>query len=93
MLRKMALFLVVLAAGTVASQDANAADYVRGYLRSSGTYVAPHYRSSADGNFYNNWGTYPNINPYTGSIGTRRTPSYRSYPTYRSYGSSSRWGW
>ena len=45
---------------------------VRGYYRSNGTYVQPHYRSNPDGNVYNNWSTYPNINPYTGRTGTRR---------------------
>lgn len=47
---------------------------VRGYFRKDGTYVQPHYRSSPDGNFYNNWSTQGNINPYTGKEGTRVTP-------------------
>jgi hypothetical protein len=38
---------------------------VRGYYRSNGTYVSPHMRSNPDGNFYNNWSTVGNINPYT----------------------------
>jgi hypothetical protein len=61
---------------------------VRGYYRNDGTYVAPHYRSDPDGDFYNNWSTYPNVNPYTGEIGTRRTPP-SSYPGgyYYDYGS------
>lgn len=53
---------------------ANADVYVRGYWRSNGTYVWPHYRSNPDYNFYNNWSTYPNLNPYTGNLGTMRTP-------------------
>jgi hypothetical protein len=57
-------------------------DYVRGYFRSNGTYVAPHFRSHPDHNFYNNWSTYPNINPYTGQMGMRLTPSYSPYPSY-----------
>lgn len=48
---------------------------VRGYFRKNGTYVAPHYRSSPDGNFYNNWSTKGNINPYTGQEGTKTNPS------------------
>jgi hypothetical protein len=55
--------------------------YVRGHRRSNGSYVRPHYRSNPDGNFNNNWSTYPNVNPHTGSVGTRRTPSY-SAPTH-----------
>jgi hypothetical protein len=44
---------------------------VRGYYRSNGTYVQPHYRSNPDGNVGNNWSTYGNVNPYTGEAGTR----------------------
>ena len=69
----MIVFLFVMASG-----PAFADTYVRGYFRSNGTYVAPHFRSNPDGNFYNNWSTYPNVNPYTGKIGTRRTPSYQN---------------
>lgn len=37
-------------------------------------YVQGHYRSEADGNFWNNWSTKGNVNPYTGQPGTRVTP-------------------
>src|SRR5882724_9600516 len=50
---------------------------VRGYVRRDGTYVAPHYQSNPDGNINNNWSTKPNINPYTGEIGTRVDPGDR----------------
>ena len=50
--------------------------YVRPYCKSNGTCVRGHYRSNPDGNFYNNWSTYPNVNPFTGERGTRRTPRY-----------------
>ncbi|MEM3484058.1 MAG: hypothetical protein QXI12_00365 [Candidatus Methanomethyliaceae archaeon] len=79
--------------------------YVGGHLRLNGTYVAPHYRSRPDGNFWNNWSTWPNVNPYTGKIGTRyyppldyglksypRLPSLWSYPSY-SYRYSYRYGY
>ena len=49
--------------------------YVRGHYRSNGTYVQPHYRSAPDGKVFNNWSTKPNINPYTGKMGTQRTPN------------------
>jgi len=75
----LAATAVILLATAVASADV----YVRGYYRSNGTYVAPHYRSNPDGNFYNNWSTYGSINPYTGKTGTRRMPSYSPY-RYRS---------
>ena len=59
---------------------------VRGYTRSNGTYVAPHYRSSPDGNFANNWSTKGNINPYTGNVGTRVTPPHSAGFSFPSYG-------
>ena len=46
--------------------------FVRGYFRSDGTYVRPHYRSNPDGNPWNNWSTIGNVNPYTGQRGYKR---------------------
>lgn len=73
------LSLVALLAGLLVPVLGHAADtYVRGYFRRDGTYVQPHYRSAPDGNVWNNYSTYPNINPYTGEQGTR----YRSSDPY-----------
>lgn len=63
--------------------------HVNGYFKKNGTYVSPHYRSSPDHNFYNNWSAKGNINPYTGKAGTLNNPqndyNQRSYPldTYK----------
>jgi hypothetical protein len=76
-MKRLITILAVLVVVLVASVTADAAVRVRGSFRSNGTYVQPHYRSNPDRSFYNNWSTYPNVNPYTGTIGTRRTPSYR----------------
>ncbi len=57
---------------------AMADQYVRGYFRRDGTYVQPHYRSDPDGNFWNNYSAYGNVNPYTGKRGYKR-PSYDSF--------------
>lgn len=62
--------------------------HVNGYYRSNGTYVAPHYRSAPDGNFYNNWSTKGNINPYTGEEGTKTIDPNSHTVTYGSGGSS-----
>ena len=70
--------------------------YVKPYFKKNGTYVQGHYRSNPDGNFYNNWSTKSNVNPYTGSLGTRVTkprsygssfklPTYRSTPTINTF--------
>jgi hypothetical protein len=69
------------------ASTADAQVRVRGYTRRDGTYVAPHYRSNPDGNFWNNWSTKGNVNPYTGAPGTRVTP-----PLRYGYGSASRFG-
>ena len=69
---KIVSFIMMLASVFVIFCGTAFADvYVRGYYRSNGTYVQPHYRSNPDGNFYNNWSTYPNVNPYTGETGTK----------------------
>jgi hypothetical protein len=56
--------------------------YVNGYYRSNGTYVQPHYRTSPNSTVYDNWSTYPNVNPYTGSVGTRYYQYNSGYPSY-----------
>jgi hypothetical protein len=47
---------------------------VRGHVRKDGTYVQPHYRTTPDTRFYNNWSTKGNYNPYTGMDGKVVTP-------------------
>ena len=70
---KLFSFLVMLASVFIIISGTAFADVsVRGYYRSNGTYVQPHYRSNPDGHSYNNWSTYPNVNPYTGRTGTKR---------------------
>jgi len=53
--------------------------YHRGYFNSYGTYVAPHYQTAPDNTRLNNYSTYPNVNPYTGRMGT--LPAYPTVPT------------
>jgi len=83
-----AFAFLVLALPT--SARSGSAVWVRGYWRSDGTYVRPHWRSAPDGNPWNNWSTYPNINPFTGKIGTVKSPILKGYrrrsiPSWRSY--------
>ncbi|MCF8450020.1 MAG: hypothetical protein K9G49_09150 [Taibaiella sp.] len=75
--------------------------YVNGYTRSNGTYVEGHYRTTANYTRDDNWSTAGNVNPYTGSEGTKpggynssySTPSYNSsystptttYSNYNTY--------
>jgi opacity protein-like surface antigen len=87
---KIRFLLAALVATTLLSLAASAAlaqsVYTRGYYRSNGTYVQPHYSSRPDGNTFNNYGTRGNYNPYTGATGTRNPyPSYTT-PSYSTYG-------
>lgn len=61
------LLAVIGAFGVIGTTLARAS--VRGYYRSSGTYVAPHYRSSPDSYRSNNYSSRGNYNPYTGKKG------------------------
>ena len=71
----MAIISLSLFIGTVEARGKGGGSvHVNGYVKKDGTYVAPHERSSPDGNFYNNWSTVGNTNPYTGKEGTLITP-------------------
>lgn len=67
-------FALSLAGGAFAGQ-------VRGYYRSNGTYVQPHYRSNPDGNKWNNYGpskSYSDrVNPYGRDNDSDGIPNYR----------------
>lgn len=77
---KTLLLSTLLAVGLAGS--AVAQNYHRGYVTRNGTYVAPHWQSTPDRSYNNNWSVRPNVNPYTGRSGTRsptfndRSPSY-----------------
>lgn len=87
-MRKAVILAIAVLLFLVTCVAAVAAVHVKGYYRKDGTYVQPHYRSNPDHNFYNNYSTKGNINPYTGKEGTRVTPppgygsSTYSTPTY-----------
>jgi hypothetical protein len=74
MLKKVMLTVAIALVGLLSAQIGSADDYVNGYYRANGTYVQPYYQSNADGNVYNNYSTYPNVNPYTGQVGTHHYP-------------------
>ena len=68
-MKRLLLATATIAALTFANA-ASADTYVRGYTRSDGTYVAPHFRSNPNGTTLDNWSTKGNTNPYTGKAGT-----------------------
>jgi hypothetical protein len=76
--KKVMIVGLFLAASSIATASAFAGEYVHGYYRSNGTYVAPHHRSSPDETVTNNYSFEGNINPYTGTAGHdyyRHSPS------------------
>ena len=101
MLRKTCLTLAIVAVCFLAGSESNAQEFVSGHYRHNAyggySYVRPHYRTHADNSFYNTWSTYPNINPYTGQMGTHHRPSYGYGSSYGGFGSGSShrssWGW
>lgn len=76
---KKALLLAVLlcSAGPALAQSV----YVKPHLRTDGTYVQGHWRSSPNSTRLDNYSTYPNVNPHTGQSGTE--PVYPRYPQLR----------
>lgn len=76
---------IIAAALIVAAMPAAADQYVRGYTRSDGTYVQPHYRSSPDSQQWNNYSTQGNVNPYTGQQGSQRDTTYDPPKLYNPY--------
>lgn len=78
MLRKVASLLIAVALAASAS-IAWADQYVSGYTRGNGTYVAPYWRSSPDNSYNNNWSVSPNVNPYTLRRGTL-APTWNDEP-------------
>jgi len=65
---------------------------VGGYIKSNGTYVAPHYRSSPNNTKNDNYSTKGNYNPYTGKWGTKNPDGSMTYydtNTYDNYYGSS----
>lgn len=86
----MRRLLLALAAALLVASTAVAQVYVRPYVRSNGTYVAPHYRSRPDGNPYNNYSYPGNVNPYTGRVAPGNPDTYlrdyRQGPAVRGFG-------
>lgn len=50
--------------------------HVDSYTRTDGTYVQPHYRTSADDTRSNNYSAKGNVNPYTDQPGTKNPYGY-----------------
>ena len=73
-----AVFAVValLVAGSAVADE-----YVQGYVKSNGTYVQPHMRSSPNSVKFDNYSSHGNSNPYTGQKGHDRN-EFTNPPVY-----------
>lgn len=78
------LILAAIAGSLLVPSIASAQVYVKGYTKSDGTYVAPHYRSSPNSTKLDNYSTKGNVNPYTGKVGTQ-SPYPSTSSTYQPY--------
>lgn len=89
------LLLVVTAWAFISAGNALADQWVNGYIRSDGTYVQGHYRSSPNQYKYDNYSAEGNVNPYTGEKGYK-PHEFSNPPSYnKSYGGTryNRNGW
>lgn len=75
-MKKILLAIILALTTTTVLADT----FVRGYTRKDGTYVAPHWRSSPDSSYNNNWSVEGNRNPYTGKWGTQPRTYDDNYP-------------
>lgn len=92
-MKKVFFFIAFLFAA--ANSFAQTSTYVSGYTRSNGTYVQGYYRTTPNYTRNDNYSTVGNVNPYTGSYGTK--PASTNTPTstnststtsYTSYGTT-----
>ncbi|MFK2905672.1 hypothetical protein ISP17_17065 [Dyella ginsengisoli] len=45
--------------------------HVRGHVTKAGVYVAPSFRTEPNHTKVDNWSSKPNVNPYSGKVGTK----------------------
>ncbi len=63
---KLLIAAIVISVSTVVLAD----EYVKGHVKSDGTYVQGHYKTEANDTKTDNYSSKPNVNPYTGKKGT-----------------------
>jgi hypothetical protein len=78
-MKKLFIICAMLAGGS--TLFAQTPIRISGYTNSYGTYVEPHYRTSPNSTVIDNYSYSGNVNPFTGSIGTRTYESY-SAPSF-----------
>lgn len=65
------LAVIILLVSSISQVDA-ASRYQRGYFKSSGTYVQPHFKTQPNSYKFDNYSSKGNTNPFTGKKGRVR---------------------
>jgi hypothetical protein len=82
-MKKLILTAAIGFLGTIAFGQTNFNEVkIDSYLKTDGTFVEEHLRTSPDNSFNNNWTTAGNTNPHTGVVGTKTFPSTSSSNYY-----------
>lgn len=79
-----ALFSILSTPAEARGSRGGGSVHVRGYYRKNGTYVQPHSRTAPNGTKSDNWSTQGNVNPITGTPGTKPgdvAPAVTATPT------------
>ena len=65
------IYSEIIKSGSLSGTTNPSVRYQSGYTRSNGTYVSGHYKTLSNGTNLDNYSTAPNINPFTGTTGSR----------------------
>ncbi len=68
-MKKIVILLLIMGLLLISSKQASAYVRTRGYLKKSGTYVMPHFKSNSNSFKWDNWSSKGNTNPFTGKKG------------------------
>ncbi len=83
--KSIILAVVLMVAVSFLAFNLAEAGWVRGYYRSNGTYVSPHYRTNPNGNPFNNYSFPGSYNPNTGKITPGNPDTYLDHYYNRSH--------
>lgn len=78
-MKKAFIFIAFLFAAAISF--AQTSTYVSGYTKSNGTYVQGYYRTTPNYTRNDNYSTVGNVNPYTGTPGTKPADNYYVAPS------------
>lgn len=78
-MKKFAIGFALVAMTIATSATAQNTVRVKPHVRSDGTYVEGHHRTTPNSTRNDNWSTRPNVNPHTGRAGTRDPEPYSPY--------------